>query len=65
MNKLLPYATTWMDLEGIMPNEINQTEKDNLQIQQNSCQKSMIFVYRTRTNNYKICMETQKTPKPP
>ena len=21
--------------------------------------------YRTRTNNYKICKETQKTPKPP
>lgn len=23
-----PFATTWIDLEGIMPSEINQTEKD-------------------------------------
>ena len=25
--KILPFATAWMDLEGIMLNEINQTEK--------------------------------------
>ena len=24
----LPFAVTWMDLEGIMLSEINQTEKD-------------------------------------
>ena len=24
----LPFAVTWMDLEGIMVSEINQTEKD-------------------------------------
>ena len=24
----LPFATAWMDLEGIMLSEINQTEKD-------------------------------------
>lgn len=23
-----PFATTWMDREGIMPSEISQTEKD-------------------------------------
>lgn len=23
------FAATWMDLEGIMPSEINQTVKDN------------------------------------
>ena len=28
-NKILPFATTWMDLEGIMLNEVSQTEKDN------------------------------------
>ena len=26
--EILPFATTWMDLEGIMLSEINQTEKD-------------------------------------
>ena len=28
MNEVLPFAATWMDLEGIMLNEISQTEKD-------------------------------------
>ena len=27
-NESLPFATTWMDLEGIMLNEISHTEKD-------------------------------------
>ena len=27
-NEILPFATTWMDLEGIMLSEINQIEKD-------------------------------------
>ena len=26
--KILPFATVWMDLENIMLNEINQSEKD-------------------------------------
>ena len=26
--KILPFATTWMDLEGIMLSEISHTEKD-------------------------------------
>ena len=26
--ELLPFVTTWMDLEGIMLSEISQTEKD-------------------------------------
>ena len=26
--KILPFATTWMDLEGIMLSEISQMEKD-------------------------------------
>ena len=26
--KILPFATTWMDLEGIMLREINYTEKE-------------------------------------
>ena len=27
-NKIMPFATTWMDLEIIMLTEINQKEKD-------------------------------------
>ena len=27
-NENLPFATTWMDLEGIMLREISHTEKD-------------------------------------
>ena len=27
-NKVLPLANKWMDLEGIMLNQISQTEKD-------------------------------------
>ena len=27
-NEILSFGTTWMDLEGIMLNEISQTEKD-------------------------------------
>ena len=27
-NKILPFATTWMDLEGIMLSEISQMVKD-------------------------------------
>ena len=30
--EILPFAMTWMELEGIMPGEINQTEKDNYMI---------------------------------
>ena len=28
MNEVLPFARTWMDLEGIVLSEISQTEKD-------------------------------------
>ena len=27
-NEILPFATTWMDLDGIMPSVISQSEKD-------------------------------------
>ena len=28
MNEIVSFVTIWMDLEGIMPGEISQTEKD-------------------------------------
>ena len=28
-NEILPFAMTWMELEGIMLSEISQSEKDN------------------------------------
>ena len=30
--QILPFATTWMELEGIMLNEISQAEKDKYQM---------------------------------
>ena len=35
--EILPFATTWMDLEGIMVSEISQTEKDKY------CMISLIY----------------------
>ena len=29
-DKVVPFTTTWIDLEGIMLSEISQTEKDEL-----------------------------------
>ena len=30
--QILPFATTWMELEGIMLSEISQAEKDKYQM---------------------------------
>ena len=30
--QILPFATTWMELEGIMYNEISQAEKDKYEM---------------------------------
>ena len=29
-NEILPFATTWMDMEGIMLSEINETEANTV-----------------------------------
>ena len=31
-NEILPFATTWMDLEGIMLSEISQPEKHKMEV---------------------------------
>ena len=31
MNEIVSFVTTWMDLEGITPSEISQTEKEKHQ----------------------------------
>ena len=40
-NEILLFATTWMDLEGIMLNEINHTEKCMLSHMWNLKEKSI------------------------
>ena len=30
--KILPFATTWIDLEDMTPSEISQTEKDKYRV---------------------------------
>ena len=41
--------------------ENEYTAKGNLQIQHNPYQATNYIFHRTRTNNFTICMETQKT----
>ena len=36
-NEILPFAATWMDLEGIVLNEISQTEKDKYHVISLTC----------------------------
>ena len=40
----------------------DHTTQGNLQIQYNPCQNSNEIFRRNITNNFKICMETQKSP---
>ena len=42
--------------------ENDYTTQNNLQIQCNSYQTTNGIFHRTRTKNFTICMETQKTP---
>ena len=36
-NEMLPFATTWMNLEGIMLSEISQTKKNKYSILTLTC----------------------------
>lgn len=51
-NEILPFATTWMDLEGIMLSEISQSDKDryhdltHMWNLRNKTNKKQTFKYR-------------------
>ena len=45
--------------------ENDYTIQSNLQIQCNPCQTANGIFHRTRTKNFTICMEKQKTPEWP
>ena len=51
-DRILPFVTTWTDLESVTPSEINQTEKDT-DLRLHSC-----VGYETESNNQPT---TQKT----
>ena len=36
-NEIVPFATTWMELEGIMLNEISRSEKDKYHMTSSIC----------------------------
>lgn len=42
MNEILPFVTTWMDLEGLMLSEISQTGKDKYHM--------ILLIYRMYTH---------------
>ena len=44
--KILPFVATWMDLDGIMLSEINQTEKDKY------CITSFTWNLKNTANKY-------------
>ena len=44
-DEILPFVTTWMDLEGIMLNEISQIEKNKKHIISLMCEISNTLVY--------------------
>ena len=37
-NEIMPFIATWMDLETVMVNEVNQTEKDKYHVISHTCE---------------------------
>uniref|UniRef100_A0A9L0K6A3 Aldehyde oxidase/xanthine dehydrogenase a/b hammerhead domain-containing protein n=1 Tax=Equus asinus TaxID=9793 RepID=A0A9L0K6A3_EQUAS len=56
-NKIVPFATRWMDLEGLMLSEISQIEKDNLYQVQTSQSSSTSCAKGGRARNVQIKSE--------
>ena len=54
-NEILPFATAWMDLEGIMPSEISQSEKEKYH------DFTYIWNLKNKINNQKKQKQTQDT----
>ena len=50
-DKIVPFTTTWMDLEGIILSEISQIEKDNLCLAPLTC-GSLICRQREQISGY-------------
>ena len=46
-NEILPFATTWMEVEGIMLSEISQSEKDK------NHTSSLMRMLRDKTDEHK------------
>ena len=63
-SEILPFVTTWMDLEGIMPSETSQTEKDKCRMissmwnlkhktnKQNKTKQKLTHRYREQTSGH-------------
>ena len=56
--EILPFAATWMDLEGIMLNEISQTEKDKycmiwLNVESKKYNKLVNITKKKHTHRYR------------
>ena len=54
----MPFAATWMDLEGIMLSEISQTEKDkycmtHLYVESKNYNKLMNITKKKQTHRYR------------
>ena len=50
-NKILPFAITWVDLEGIMQSEISRTEKDKYHMTSLLCANKKAKSNKTETDS--------------
>ena len=56
-NEILPFATTWMDLEGIMVGEISQREKEKYCVISSIC--GILKTKQNKTNTKLIEKEVR------
>ena len=57
-NRILPFATTWMDLEGIMLSEIRQTAKEKYRMVSLIC-----GVQKTKQKRNRLSDKENKLPE--